>query len=234
MTAHLHPEVAQILALANADAEVDRLDKAIVALDSGLAAAEKRSLDAAAAVAGAISAIEAHKTEARRRERELDTYAERRQGALRALETGAGDAAHAERQLAQVAVIVDRLETEALEGMERLDQLQNELAAAKKGAVDAEAAVVRARAETPPARAARVTEREAASLVRADAEAALPIEIRSRYALVRKKLRVAVAEVKDSTCTACHLSLPMQQLADLRAGRSAEPCRGCTRWLIVR
>jgi len=61
----------------------------------------------------------------------------------------------------------------------------------------------------------------------------LPADLRQRYDMLRAgKKKVAVARLVDGSCQGCQMTVPVQQVADLKRGL-IEPCRGCGRFLLL-
>jgi predicted nucleic acid-binding Zn-ribbon protein len=225
-------EVELLGAIGDRDAEVDRASRAIEQAKRALDAARVAVTAAIAARAASEQARVEHAKHTHALERRIDEYRVRERGALRALETGAGDATAAERQLAQCRAILDETETEQIVAMDRDDALRATLATQAAAITDAEAAERDLTARTPG-----VISKAEAAITAADAHrreqlAALTDDTRKRYESLRtSKRRNAVVRIVDGTCSACQMTVPMQQLADLRAGRLSA-CRGCTRFIV--
>jgi hypothetical protein len=110
----LNPELEQLVALADLDDEIARHQKARADALAAVPTADKVVAAAVAAHDAAKAALAAHAPKESAIDRQMDDYKVQRGRAVRALETGMGDAAAAERQQAQCEAILDRLETELL------------------------------------------------------------------------------------------------------------------------
>ena len=119
------------------------------------------------------------------------------------------------------------LEDEILDSLEKVDQAQvqnqqldKELATAKTE----EARVAKEVSETAPKLQAQVVEIQASI---AEVEKTLPGEVSALYRrLVQAHGSNAFAEVEGSTCTACYVSIPPQQLVILKTGQIVF-CKTC-------
>lgn len=220
-------------------ARTDRLDRERVRQEADLAKVRAALAEAEAAlattssgVAEAQALVDANKTEERAAQRRIDELRQKRASALRILETGAGDASAAERQLENCDRLIDETETAMLEVLEAQDHVKGTLAAAQQRRAAADEALGRARAETPP-RVAELSASIATLGAELDGElGALPADIRKRYQALRGAGKWPVAHVKDGSCASCRMSVPPQKVAEVKKGR-IEECNGCKRWLVI-
>lgn len=120
-----------------------------------------------------------------------------------------------EEELGKVDVQLDALR-QSLEATEtELAHLEDELSN-RHGAITS-------RIDTLSAgRAEKVAARELAAK-------GLPPVLYRRYEMIRGKRGVAIAQTRDGTCAACHMSLPPQMFHKLRREPSLEQCPSCHR-----
>jgi predicted nucleic acid-binding Zn-ribbon protein len=214
------------------DRERGRQEAELAKARAALAEAEAALATATSGVAEAQALVDANRADERAAQRRLDELKQKHASAIRILETGAGDAAAAERQLENCERLIDETETAMLEVLEAQDHVKGTLAAAQERRATAEATAGRARTEVPP----KVEELTAAIADlggRVDAElAALPADIRKRYQALRAAGKWPVAHVKDGSCAACRMTVPPQKVTEVKKGR-LEECNGCKRWLVM-
>jgi predicted nucleic acid-binding Zn-ribbon protein len=127
---------------------------------------------------------------------------------------------------------IRRLEDRILELMSESEPLEKNVKAAEialkaeKTQVEAEKSQARERTAVDE-KAAGELQTERASIVK-DVKPA----VYQNYERVRKGRRgVALAEVVDGRCTACHIVLRLQYFQDLKRGESILPCESCQRIL---
>lgn len=87
---------------------------------------------------------------------------------------------------------------------------------------------VRTRTEAIEAQRAEITQ------TRAEVTKKIRADVLRKYEGVRARKGVAVAEAHDGICRGCHVALPPQQYAKLKASSEVMQCPSCLRILIVR
>jgi predicted nucleic acid-binding Zn-ribbon protein len=226
----LNPELEQLVALADLDDEIARHQKARADALAAVPTADKVVAAAVAAHDAAKAALAAHAPKESAIDRQMDDYKVQRGRAVRALETGMGDAAAAERQQAQCEAILDRLETELLGLFEVRDGLEQAVAstsaaidAARKKRDEIAAAAAPALAAADAALARLTPDRDAA-------RAAVPAPELGRYDALRSRQRRPVARIDGDTCSACNRVVVPHQQHEIARGRLVT-CAGCNRWL---
>lgn len=227
----MHPDLQRLARADAIDRERRRVTRARDALQQGHVEARDAVVAAEAGLEDAEQALQQAREEERALNRKLHQYRQRRDSAVRILESGAGDPDSAQRQLDQCDQILDQTETELLELMERQDTLQ----AARDRAVGtldaAKQALARLDAETPPRVAELQADLERMASER-DAElAALDALTRDRYLELLRRKGNAVAPIDGGACQSCRMVVQAQHLADIKRGLIV-PCRGCHRWLV--
>lgn len=130
---------------------------------------------------------------------------------------------------------IDKLEMECMQYMERSDKAAEQLAtvdAHLQRLTDGEAKLVerfRSAGGAVQDEIARLTGRRQALAASLDAE------LLGRYEKTREaKGGVAVGTLSGVTCTACHMSLPAERVAELQAGPDVGVCPQCRRLIVVR
>jgi len=187
-------------------------------------------------VAGARDTVRAEldaiKDRERAAHREIEKYRTRLKRAERALVEGLGSPEAAERQRVQCIEIIDRLETETLEAMEGVEEVQPRLDAAQAKVDAAEAALAGAREVATERIAKAKTAARALQTERDAARTPLPREMLNRYDLLRTRKRPPVVPVQKDACSKCMYTIPQQKLMDVVHHDKIMRCRGCGRWLI--
>lgn len=229
----MHPDLVAISNLWQIDHRNDQLRAEHEGLASAVRAADTALKAAEARLAELDARRDANTQTARRNDRELADYADKRDRTRKMIETGtAPDYAAAERQLAQVLEIVDRLETAALELMEGAEAMATERLVAAREVEDARRALTAARealgARDAPIRS-ELTELIAARPPVADA---LPHEYRAAYAQLRQRKRPALVNTKDNMCQGCQTKIPAQRCVETALARAVHTCPGCQGWLL--
>lgn len=228
----MHVDLEHIAALAEVDAERERVLREIRDRKAAIEQAALGERDAARARDAAYAELEAAQAAERDANKRMVEHRHRHSQAAKALDLSSSGSEALERQLQHTLVLADHAETEVIEAMELQDRLRNAVADAERAAVIAAAAKKEVDGRVPGEIAKLEVELGAADARRLVAISALGHDLAERYELIYKKKRVAIARVEDSTCTGCQRLVPAQQISDLKAGRSTEVCRGCGRWLI--
>ena len=129
----MHPDLVAISNLWQIDHRNDLLREEHERLASAVRAAAQTLKAAEAAVEAAVAERDRIVAATRANDRELADYADKRDRTRKMIDTGtAPDYAAAERQLAQVLEIVDRLETTALELLESTETAAGVLVDARR------------------------------------------------------------------------------------------------------
>lgn len=229
----MHPDLVAISNLWQTDVRVDTLraeHEHLVATVTGAIQAHK---DAVAARDAAKVALEKAKTEERVNNRELDSYAQKRDATKRMIDDGsAPNYAAAERQLANCIALVDELETKGLDLLDAVDAATAALAAAEKARVDADAAERAARQALAARDAPLRVELTAAMQAREGAWAELPHDYQVPYSDLRRRKRVALVNVDDGSCSVCHMRVAPQKLNEVLLKRAVHTCVGCGGYLL--
>jgi len=229
----MHPDLVAISNLWQIDhrndvlrAEHEGLSLAVRTADAAQRAAEARLVELDVQREANVAAT-------RKNDRELADYAEKRDRTRKMIETGtAPDYAAAERQLAQVLDIVDRLETTALEHMEVAESLVSARLVASRELDEARRALVESRAALAARDADIRAELTALIAKRPPFFDALPHEHRGGYAQLRQRKRPALVNTKDNMCQVCQTKIPAQRCVETALARAVHTCPGCLGWLL--
>jgi len=230
----MHPDLEAIRALDAEDEQVRNLAAALAKAQALEPDANAKVAAAKAALAAAQAALDAVRAAERASKRDTEQYEQRRTGAIRALEMGQGDPAAAERQLAQVTVILDDLETRQLELMEEAELKVATLAKAKQVLADAETALAAAQSAAPGQVRALAEQHHVALARRTAVAQTLRAEILNHYELVYLRKGRALSKLdRSGACPRCNTYPAAAMVAEARRGVTLLVCGGCHRWLDV-
>ena len=227
----IHPDLELLYKLAVADLDLATIAANETKANGALAARVQGVADCEAAIALLKRQADLLKRRQHDLQRRFDQYDNRRRGAIQALETGAGSADAAQRQLEQCTAILDDVETEQLEAMETQDRLDQDRAAAADALTAARVALAEAQQVTPGILRDIAGSRAEASGRRQDIVSRLPPPLNKRYEAVKARRGTAVAMLESGACKTCRTMAPKQQVADILRGLIA-PCKFCGRWLV--
>jgi predicted nucleic acid-binding Zn-ribbon protein len=228
----VHEDLERLATVDRLDRSIDKARRAIAGGRRAIEEGKGRLQQATDSQQAAQQAVDDTRAEERALHRRLEAARGHRANALRLLETGQGDPEGAQRQLDKSSALIDELETEMLELMERQDAQQAALAAATEVRA-AEQSKVDELVEAQPA-----LEAEQRASIAADQEerepvwAQLPADLQQRYDDFRAKRMWAVSRLRDGACHACNTVVRQQHVADLKRG-ILKPCMGCHRFLVV-
>lgn len=203
---------------------------------SGLNGAVKRlkeEHDARTEELAALLAIQAGlKDRERDAARRTERYGKARDKAQKAIDTGtATDFGLALEQVRKCVELLDEVETESLEIMEEQESTDQAVGAVRR--VLAQKVQLLAAAEA--AREARKTSlKEAFDQATAERDAVRPDvwrDLLNRYDRLRAKKLSVFADVKDTQCQGCHVSIPGVDLSAHRRGAEVGICKNCGRFL---
>lgn len=172
--------------------------------------------------------------EERRLNLKLDSYQKRVARAKKSIETGtASDYRAAQMQADQCAVIIDEVETELLELMERLEDANAKADAALSGKAHLAHRLEAAKKKHDERLPLLKPEFEDATAVRDAAREGIWRDQLSRYDMLRKKKFSAFASGKDQTCHGCHSGMDGTKYSTLQRDVEVVVCRHCGRFLYI-
>lgn len=215
------------------DAELDRLRSELRQGERLIERTEGRIAEAVAQ----REEVDAQRRELQAQEQALQEriakYVAQRDRTKRQLDEGLiMDLLVAEKQLENFAGIIDELELEQLDRMEKLEALDHKRAALeqRRRLLDIELGKqVQALADQRGTHEPRIAALEA---LRPEKTASLPGHLLHEYDDVRRSHRDALVPLKDGACVACHMHHPPQVLLEVRRGTRIHHCRGCHRFLV--
>ncbi len=228
------PEVKLVVRLQELDNRIEELRQEIVALPKQIARIEK-------ALEGHLRKVEADRAalaanQRDRRQLELEVQGEEQKLARlkdQSMQAKTNEQLWAfQREIQYHEAQIRKLEDRILDLMAESERLEQNLKTAE-AALTAE----RRQVEQDKQRAEDRTAADRRTLEQVEAErrslvGQLPPDLYAAYERIRKKRKgVAVAEVVDGRCTACHLVLRLQFYQDLRRGESVMFCESCGRIL---
>lgn len=217
--------------------QLDHRNDELRAEHEGLSTAARAAVAALAAAEALVASTTTEREEllgrARRNDRELADYAEKRDRTRRMIDEGtAPDYAAAERQLKQVLEIVDRLETASLEFMEQIEAADKALATCRAAVEACKATSAAARLALQGRDAPIRAELTEVMKQREPVAAVLPAEYRGAYAQLRQKKRAALVNTKENMCQSCQTRIPAQRVVETAMGTAVHTCPGCGGWLL--
>ncbi|MDP2309801.1 MAG: hypothetical protein Q8P18_27525 [Pseudomonadota bacterium] len=229
----MHPDLAAISNVWQADVRVDTLRAEHEHLVATVTTAIQAHKDAVAARDAAKIALDTVRSSERVNNRELDSYAQKRDVTKRMLDDGsAPNYAIAERQLANCIALVDELETKGLDLLDGIDKATVALAEAEKARVGAEADERAARQALAARDAPLRVELTAALQARERVWSELPPLYHDSYSELRRRKRVALVNVDDGSCSACHMRVAPQKLNEVLMKKAVHTCVGCGGYLL--
>lgn len=229
----MNPDLEKLVQLQKADAELKRVETALLEVPRQKAAAEAQLLDERQRLDQAKAALAESQKGRRQQEGELQDLESKRsryKGQLMEVKTNKEYTAML-HEIENVEREIKAREDQILLEMERAETLTAEV---KRDEVVWKAAEERHRAETKT-----LEERQAALLaelahLRKDREAVaqgLSDDLLELYGRVARLRGSAVAEAKDQMCQVCHVKLRPQMYVDLKRNEVIVQCPACNRIL---
>ena len=228
-------ELAQLIALQNADTNIRRLQTEIESIPDRRAEIEKEFDQRAFEIRGFEQRRDSARHDRARLETEVFEQKNRAERADRNLMAAKkpDEYTAAIREADAARKQISNLETQILEQMEIFDQAEQAL---KERAPEVEklGEDMRARfAQFDEQAKTQQHELEAARSERERLLSSLPKPMSALYKRISARIRdgVAVAEARNGACTACYMSLRPQVMADVRRGDQVITCDNCNRIL---
>jgi hypothetical protein len=130
---------------------------------------------------------------------------------------------------------ITAFETQIVESMEQVEGVDKELEDRADEISTLDSKREAALAEFDAQLAAEKAEFETESAHRAKAFATLPAQLAAVYNRLAQRSRdgIAVAEVVNGACSACHMSLRPQAMVEVKKGQDIITCESCTRILYI-
>ena len=228
-------ELKHLIALQNTDISIRKIQAELDAIPQRRAEIEKEFDQRAFE----FNAVEARRNEARERRAKLDAEMGetkvKSEKAERDLMSSTNEKAYAAaiREIDASRKHISQIETQILEQMENLETAESEIAQrAPEVAKLREEMNSKLRSFEEQVR----TQAEQLSALRAERErllASLPQQTRATYNRISARIRdgMALAQARNSSCTACFMSLRPQVMAEVRRGEEIIFCDNCNRIL---
>ncbi len=232
----MHPDVARLIELQNADVRLEDVRARWAAIPSRLKELDTRLAAARAGLGNAKATLTTSLKERKTYEMDVEQWNEKvrkYKDQLYSVKTNeAYKALQHEIQMGeeQIAKAEDKL----LERMVAGEGYDQQVKTAEKSLAEVEAEVRRERATLEAERAAAEKELAEREAERRQAAAGIPEELLDHYhRIARKHDGVALAEVRDETCTMCRVRVRPHVFQELRNPASPEifHCESCTRIL---
>ncbi|HIA03612.1 MAG TPA: hypothetical protein EYN66_17185 [Myxococcales bacterium] len=227
----MHPDLKNLLRLAESDIEISRCQQATAAVHAGIKGAVLATQKAQAAVDAASEGLHALGIELVQLRDKAVLYARQKNGAERALNAGVGDAAAAIRQMERCDQLIDQNETDQLCSLDREEDEQARLAQLTVQLAKAKAGHLTLR-EAKPEALKKISEAlSKANRSRKASTGGLPGHMLKKYDGLKARRGVAVALFVDGACKTCHTVPPHRIALDIKNDR-VETCGRCGRWLV--
>ena len=228
-------ELAQLIALQNADTDIRRLQAEIESIPERRVEIEKEFDRRAFEIRALEERRDAAFHERARLEREIFDQKQRAERADRNLMAAKkpDEYTAAIREADAARKQISAFETQILEQMEIFDQAEKEL---KERAPEVENLRVDLEARLKAIDDEAQTRQNQLEQARADREQVmneLPKPMSALYKRIASRIRdgVAMAEARNGACMACYMSLRPQIMADVRRGQDVITCDNCNRIL---
>lgn len=124
----------------------------------------------------------------------------------------------------------DQKETEVLELLEQIESCTAHLESLHQESSVLQEALEKSRAEVQAEMAQRQEQLQTLLAQREEIEKAIPKQLVRRYDFIREKRHgLAIAEVRQGVCQACHMNLPPQKFIELQMDKELMTCPHCQR-----
>ena len=228
-------ELEQLIALQNADTSIRRLQAEIEAIPRRRAEIEKEFDQRAFEIRELERQRDEARTERVRLETEAQEQKERAERAERNLMSSKKQDEYtaAIREADAARKHISQLETQILEKMETFEQAESKLKEREPEMARLSAEMQERIKEFEEQTRTQQEQLEANRRERERLVATLPKNMSSLYNRISARIRdgIAVAEARNSSCTACFMSLRPQVMAEIRRGDDVIICDNCNRIL---
>ena len=162
--------------------------------------------------------------------RSIREHETRRDRTQQVIDTGQGNYQMAVEQLDELKSIIDRLEGELLETIDRKERQRRLIARTGELLVVARGRAVTA-SDAQRTRRPEVEARfKALAPLRKERTEAIKGHLGQRYADLRARKRPVLVRAVDGTCEFCNMAVPPHLLGEIWGGRRVHNCRGCGCW----
>lgn len=226
----MHDDLLAIHDLLKVENEMMDLRKEAAELAARVKKARQRILDTEQQQAEEEAERAAIQEEERTLNRRIREYGTRRDRTQQLIDSGTGDYHSAVAQLEELTGIIDRLEGELLEAIDRRERQETCIERTKELLVVAKGRAVTA-AERQRVRRPEVEARyKVLAPLRKERTSALEGHLGQRYADLRARQRPVLVRAVNGSCEYCNMAVPPHYLAEIAGGTRVHTCRGCGCW----
>jgi len=228
-------ELEQLIALQNTDTRIRRLKADIEAIPQRRAEIEREFDQRAFEIRALETERDVAQHERARLETEIFEQRKRAERADRNLMSSknAQEYEAAIREADAARKTISQLETTLLEKMEAIDQAENQLKEREPEVERMRTEMEQRLKELDEQTRSESEEITARGIEREQIFASLPVQMAALYKRISARIRdgIAVAEARNSSCSACFMSLRPQVMAEIRRGEEVITCDNCNRIL---
>jgi uncharacterized protein len=124
----------------------------------------------------------------------------------------------------------DQKETEILEVLDRVETYSSDLAALHQEVASRQEVLDKMRTEVQAEIAGQMEKLHELQAQRQEIQKSIAKQLLKRYDFIREKRQgIAIAEVRQSVCQACHMNLPPQKFIELQMDKELMTCPHCQR-----
>jgi hypothetical protein len=124
----------------------------------------------------------------------------------------------------------DQKETEIIEILEQIETLNSDLVSLTQEVNSRQEVLDKMRAEIQAEIAGQQEKLVELQSQRQEIEKAIPKQLLKKYEFIREKRQgIAIAEVRQGVCQACHMNLPPQKFIELQMDKELMTCPHCQR-----
>jgi uncharacterized protein len=124
----------------------------------------------------------------------------------------------------------DQKETEVIDVLEQVESLSLEVVSLNQEIAGRQEVLDKMRAEVQAEIAEQMANLQELKAQRQEIQKSIPKQLLKRYDFIRDKRQgIAIAEVRQGVCQACHMSLPPQKFIELQMDKELMTCPHCQR-----
>jgi uncharacterized protein len=124
----------------------------------------------------------------------------------------------------------DQKETEILEVLDQIETLSSDLSSLTQEVASRQEVLDKMRSEVQAEIAEQMEKLHGLQAQRQEIQKTIPKQLLKRYDFIREKRQgIAIAEVRQGVCLACHMNLPPQKFIELQMDKELMTCPHCQR-----
>jgi predicted nucleic acid-binding Zn-ribbon protein len=124
----------------------------------------------------------------------------------------------------------DQKETEVLEVLDQIESLNSDLVSLHQEVASRQEVFDKMQAEVQAEMAQQMEKLQDLQAQRQEIQKNIPKQLLKRYDFIREKRQgIAIAEVRQGVCQACHMNLPPQKFIELQMDKELMTCPHCQR-----